>query len=107
MIGIDSSPRFNSIRAQYREFAITGVRIELLPLVQMAVTSMNDAGGVQSNVLQNFNIWDDIDATTAWTVPTYDTRFVGETFKMLPGDKPHTVFRNNRPLAHSENSPWF
>jgi len=74
VIGIDSSPRFNSIRAQYREFAITGVRIELLPLV---------------------------------TVPTYDTRFVGETFKMLPGDKPHTVFRNNRPLAHSENSPWF
>lgn len=30
-IGVDSSPRFVSLRSQFREFAITGVKVELTP----------------------------------------------------------------------------
>lgn len=86
VIGVNSAPRFNSIRNQYREFAITGVKVEVCPLVQTSVAAMNDPGGVQQNVLQNINVWDDIDATSNWTVPDYTTRFIGETFKMLKGD---------------------
>lgn len=30
-IGVDSSPRFNTLRFAFREFAITGMKIEITP----------------------------------------------------------------------------
>ncbi len=40
-------------------------------------------------------------------MPAYDVRFQGETFKMLEGNKGHTIYRDNRPLARSQKTPWF
>jgi len=59
------------------------------------------------NVLQGFNVYDDINIVSGWTVPNYSDRYLSESFKMLDPNKATTVYRNNRPLARSMNSPWF
>ncbi len=56
-LGVDSSPRFVNLRSQFREFAITGVKIELTPNDRDNV-AVN--GNVTNNLLQNFNVYDDI-----------------------------------------------
>lgn len=55
----------------------------------------------------NFNVYDDIaPIPVGYTAPTYDTRYVGESFKALDPNKVHTIYRDNKPLAKSENTPW-
>ena len=40
-------------------------------------------------------------------MPNYGTRFTADTFKLLDANKAHTVYRSNRALARSMNTPWF
>ncbi len=65
----------------------------------------NNGGG--NNQLMNFNVWDTINAEAGWSTPPYGIRFIDDSFKPLDPTKPHVVYRNNRPLAHSMNTPWF
>lgn len=65
-IGINDSPRFNQLRGLYREFIITGVRIEITPNDRETVP---EAGQPVENMLQAYNVYDDINITTGWTVP--------------------------------------
>lgn len=77
-IGVDDSPRFQQLRAGFREFAITGVKIEVTPNDRDNV-AVN--GQVSQNVLQNFNVYDDINIVSGWTVPQYSQRYTSDTFK--------------------------
>lgn len=40
-------------------------------------------------------------------MPAYGTRYLQESFKQLDPNTPHTVYRDNRPLAKQMNTPWF
>lgn len=104
-IGIDSSPRFNALRTLFREFAITTVRIEIVPNDRNNTAFINAAP--ENNLLMNFNVYDDISITPNWTVPAYTDRVMNSSFKLLDTNRTHTVLRNNRPLARSMNTPWF
>ena len=103
-IGIDDSPRFNQLRLLYREFIITGVKIEVTPNDRESVPV---GGGQPSNLLQNYSVYDDINIVSGWTVPTYNDRYVSETFKQLDPSKSHVIYRDNKPLAAQMNTPWF
>ena len=65
------------------------------------------AGQVTPNLLQNFNVYDDISIVNSWTVPAYQQRYTSETFSQLSPDKAQVIYRNNRPLARSQNTAWF
>lgn len=91
----------------YREFAITGLKLEIVPAVRTQVEEGSGQGGNNNNMLEMFNVWDSINVTTGWTIPNFTARFDNETFKMLDARNSHTVFKNNRPLAVSQNTPWF
>lgn len=57
-LGIDQSPRFNALRVLFREFAITGVRIEVVPNDRNNTAFVNAAP--ENNLLMNFSVYDDI-----------------------------------------------
>ncbi len=78
-LGVDNSARFGMLRKLFREFAITGVRIELTPSDREGVT--NADGSPIRNMLNNFNVYDDINIQSNWVVPTYNQRYLSETFK--------------------------
>ena len=100
------STRFNDLRVLYREFAITGLKIEIVPSKRMTTADVSNTGG-GNNQLMNFNVWDTINAESGWSVPAYGIRYIDDSFKPLDPTKPHVIYRNNRPLAQSMNSPWF
>ena len=54
----------------------------------------------------NFNVFDDIDPIAAYQVPNYASRYASETFKALDPNKVHTIYRDNKPLARSQSTPW-
>lgn len=72
----------------------------------MTTADALNTGGA-NNQIMNFNVWDTINAESSWQVPPYGIRFIDDSFKPLDPTKPHVIYRNNRPLAHSMNSPWF
>lgn len=58
-------------------------------------------------MLENFNVWDTLNAESGWAVPDYTQRFNDQSFKLLSGRDSHTIFKNNRPLAASMKTGWF
>lgn len=59
-----------------------------------------------SNLLMNWNIYDEIETVQNYVVPPYSERYPSETFKALDPNKVHTAFRDNKPLAGSQKTPW-
>ncbi len=103
-IGVDNSPRFNDLKTLYREFIITGVKIEITPNDRDTVA---ENGVVQQNLLQNFNVYDDINIVSGWTVPALASRYVSDSYKQLSPCTPHLIYRSNRALARQQKTPWF
>lgn len=103
-VGVNDSPRFNQLRTLYREFAITGVKIELTPADRESVPDIN--GNAANNLLLNFSVYDEINIIQGWTVPNYQNRYLSQTFKQLDPNKTALVYRDNKPLAKQMNTPW-
>lgn len=83
------------------------MRVEIIPADRDTVVEYSVAGANPSNLLLNFNVYDDIAPLESnYQVPNYDTRYIADSFKTLDPNKTHTIYRDNKHIARSENSPW-
>lgn len=83
------------------------MKVEITPAARESVVLADSTVTTGSpDMLENFNVWDDINMVDGFTPPSYDPRFKSDTFKILDPRKPHTIYRDGRQLARQMNAPW-
>lgn len=80
---------------RFREFAVTGMKIEIIPACRDVVPT-NATPARTPNMLENFNIFDDINMVDNFVPPGYEARFKNESFKILDPRKSHTIYRDGK-----------